>query len=216
MALKIIKQGSTGAATIQRLSYSGERDPLPGLEELPVSKKTGTPQPEQFTPDLAAIERAAFERGLLQGEKSGREKAEERMSAALARYEEAIAEMGAYKRLLYVQVEREVVKLALEIAKKIVHREVNADREIVQTLVRVALSRVADKSAVTVHVHPRDHDYLTERRGELTGEHSGIREIALVADKSIERGGCLIETDCGEIDGRIEQQFREVERAFFE
>jgi flagellar biosynthesis/type III secretory pathway protein FliH len=38
----------------------------------------------------------------------------------------------------------------------------------------------------------------------------------LLADKGIERGGCLVETECGEIDARIEQRFREVERGFFE
>jgi flagellar biosynthesis/type III secretory pathway protein FliH len=37
-----------------------------------------------------------------------------------------------------------------------------------------------------------------------------------VADKSVERGGCLVQTECGDVDARIEEQFREVERAFFE
>lgn len=106
------------------------------------------------------------------------------------------------------------MKLAIAVAKKVVHREISVDRDIVQTLVHVALSRVAEKSGVTLCLNPEDYSYLLERKAEL-GQSEG-RDIALLADKSIERGGCLIQTNCGDIDARIEEQFREVERAFFE
>ena len=95
------------------------------------------------------------------------------------------------------------------------HREIQADPEIIQTLIRVALSHVAEKSAVTVHLHPTDYNYVLERRAELSDGDTVAGEIVLLADKSIERGGCLIQTECGEIDARIEEEFREVERGFF-
>ena len=104
--------------------------------------------------------------------------------------------------------------MALEVAKKIIHREIRADEEIIQTLVKVALSHVAEKCPVTVRLCPSDYDFLLERRAALSQEEG--RDIVLVADKSIERGGCLIQTACGDIDARIEEEFEEVERAFFE
>lgn len=123
-------------------------------------------------------------------------------------------EISRVRSALYAQVEREVVKLAVEVAKKIVHREIQADHEIIETLVRVALSHVAEKSAVTVHLSPVDYNYLLEHRAELA--QSDGRDISLLADQSVERGGCLIQTECGDIDARIEEKFREVEHAFFE
>ena len=132
----------------------------------------------------------------------------------MRRYADAILEVGKLRSFLYAQVEREVVKLAVEVAKKIVHREVHADPDIIQTLVRVALGHVAEKSALTVHLNPVDYNYLLEQRAELS-QNEG-RDIALLADKSVERGGCLIQTECGDVDARIEEEFREVERGFFE
>jgi flagellar assembly protein FliH len=181
---------------------------------LPASPRLSS-EPAAPPVDLAQLEKQAFESGFRQGEKAGLEIAEKKMESVMRRYAETVLELGRLKPALYSQVEREVVRLALEVAKKVVHREIHADHEIIQTLVRVALGHVAEKSAVTIHLHPGDYSYLLEFRAELTNSNDG-REIVLVADKSIERGGCLIQTECGDIDARIEEEFREIERAFFD
>ncbi len=228
MAIKIIKQDSTEALKIQSYSFSEEPDldfMEPAIEDpaaFPVSappmqrmRKEQLP-PAPPTVDMAAIEKTAYESGFRQGEKTGMEMAEKKIESLMSRYADAVLEIGKVKAGLYSQVEREVVKLAVEIAKKIVCREIQADPDIIQALVRVALGHVAEKSAVTVHLHPTDYNFVLEHRSELSpGGESGC-EVVLLADKSIERGGCLVETECGEIDARIEERFREVERGFFE
>lgn len=106
-----------------------------------------------------------------------------------------------------------MIRLVLEIAKKIVHREVSVDREIVMTLVRIALKRIGSDTAATIHLHQDDFNTLDARKHEfLTGEN-GI--INLVVDRSISRGGCLIETKLGQVDARIGEQFKEIEHGFF-
>jgi flagellar assembly protein FliH len=165
--------------------------------------------------DPAQIEKTAYENGFRQGEKAGLEIAERKTEAMMRRYAETILEVGKLKPALYMRAERDVVKLALEVAKKVVHREVQVDREIIQTLVRVALSHVAVKSAVTIHLHPADYSFMLEQRAAAMRPGESEREMVLLADKSVERGGCLIEAECGDIDARIEEEFREVERAFF-
>jgi len=164
--------------------------------------------------DLGQAEKIAFENGFRQGEKEGLEVAEKKVELAMKRYAEAIKEVSKLRSFLYAQVERECVKLALEVAKKMIHREIHADPDIIQTLMRVALDHVAEKSAVTVHLNPVDYSYLMEQHADLSQAEG--RSLTLLADKSIERGGCFIKTDCGDIDARIEEKFREVERSFFE
>ncbi len=166
--------------------------------------------------DVAQVEKTAYESGFRQGEKAGLAIAEKKVEMSIRRYGEALLALGKVRAQLYKQVEREVVKLAVEVAKKIVHREVQADREVIQSLVKVALSHVAEKSAVTVHLHPIDYNFILEHRAELAQGPDEGRDIVLLADKAIDRGGCLIETECGDIDARIEEEFREVERSFFE
>jgi flagellar assembly protein FliH len=233
MAVKIIKEGTALAGQIQRFPYSNcpdDIEPAPAevpswmqgqnqtSGEFPEENPTIQPVPElpPSAPDLAQIEKTAYESGFRQGEKAGMAIAEKKIEASLRRYAEAVLEIGKLKKQLYHQVEREVVKLAVEVAKKIVHREIQVDPEIIQTLVKVALGHVAEKSAVTVHLHPVDYNYILEHRSELSSGPDEGREVVLLADKSIERGGCLIQTECGDIDARIEEEFREVERGFFE
>jgi flagellar assembly protein FliH len=223
MATRVIKQGTTRASSVQQILFTENSRDLPPLgnqllwPELPAaSMAQALPEPEAAKPalDLALVEKTAYENGFAQGEKSGLEIAGKSVEAIMKRYSEAILEIGKLRASLYAQVEREVVKLAVEVAKKIVHREISADPDVIQTLVRVALSHVAEKTAVTIHLNPADYNYLLEQRAELS--QSEAREIALLANKSVERGGCLIQTACGDIDARIEEKFREVEHAFFE
>lgn len=189
---------------------------LPGVP-IPVYAPPASAEPDEppeKTVDLARLEKEAYENGFAQGEKAGMEIGRQKAEAQMRRYAESIAELSTLRSSLYLQIEHEVVKLAVEVAKKIVHREIQVDRDIIQTLVRVALSHVAEKSAVTIHVSPADYNYLLEHRAELAQTEG--RDIALLADKSIERGGCLVQTECGDIDARIEEKFREVEQTFFE
>jgi len=233
MPIKIIKPNSAQAAHIRPFSVGlNSGDPPKSRVEIPEWLKVqeripraSTAPPQAAPPpselqqpaiDMAQVEKTAYENGFLQGEKAGMAIAEKKVEVSMRRYAEAIVAIGKLRSQLYAQVEREVVKLAIEVAKKIVHREVQVDRDIIQTLVKVALSHVADKSAVTVHLHPVDYNYLLEHRAELTRGADDGRDIVLLADKSIDRGGCLIETECGDIDARIEEEFRELERSFFE
>jgi flagellar biosynthesis/type III secretory pathway protein FliH len=224
MAHRIIKQGTARASNVRQFIFTENSADLPHPDdqslwpELPSAPLLKTTLPAADPPppaiDLAMLEKTAYENGFLQGEKAGLEIAEKKVEAVMRRYSDAILEVSKLRPFLYAQVEREVVKLAVEVSKKIIHREINADPDIIQTLVRVALGHVAEKSAVTIHLNPADYNYLLGQRTELSQAEG--RDIALLADKSIERGGCLIQTECGDIDARIEEKFREVEHAFFE
>ncbi len=232
MPIKIIKQNSSQAARIQRFAFGSDvrespkapvdipewlrvKERRPPTASIPLPPPQPPQDPALSAVDLAQIEMTAYQNGFAQGEKAGMAIAEKKIDASMRRYAEAILAIGQLRPQLYRQVEREVVKLAIEVAKKIVHREIQVDRDIIQTLVRVALSHVAEKSAVTVHLHPVDYSFLLEHRAELSQGDEG-RDVVLLSDKSIDRGGCLIETECGEIDARIEEEFRELERSFFE
>jgi flagellar assembly protein FliH len=224
MASKIIKQGTAQAMEVQQILFSenGHEPPDPQPVLWPELQDFPAPQQRSISPvelekselDVELIEKKAFEEGFRQGEQAGIEAVENKINALMKQHAESILEMGRVKSALYSEVEREVVRLAIEVARKIVHREIQVDRDIIQTLVHVALAHVAEKAPVTVHVNPVDYSYISERQTELS--HAEGRSLALMADKSIDRGGCLIETDCGDIDARLEEKFREVEQAFFE
>jgi flagellar biosynthesis/type III secretory pathway protein FliH len=225
MTSKIIKQGSSRASEIQQISFcdSGpETQTIPEQVHWPEVSVSPPPQKNksEFVDvskpeiDMALLERTAFENGLRQGEKAGAAMAEAKIEELMKRHAETILEIGRMKASLYAKVEREVAKLSIAVAQKIVHREIQIDKDIIHSLVHVALTHVMKKTPVVVHVNPADYEYLSTRQADLSQAES--RNVSLVSDKSIERGGCLIETDSGDIDARLEEKFREVERTFFE
>jgi flagellar assembly protein FliH len=220
MPLRVIKPGTARASNIQQFLFTDTPGGVPpaasAAKPAPVNAGVKAPAPAEQKPavDLASIEKTAYENGFKQGENAGKEIAEQKIVAVMKRYSESILEVGRLRSSLYPQIEHEVVRLALEVAKKIIHREIHIDKDVIRTLVHVALSHVAEKSSVTIHLNPVDYGFLLEERAELS-QNEG-RDVSLLADKSIERGGCLIQTECGDIDARIEEKFREVEQSFFE
>ena len=216
--MRLIKKHNQTNIPFQALTFSQNPESYAAAPAIPSWVEADARarwENQQASFDVARIEKSAYETGFHEGEKSGQEIAEKKVEAMMKRYADTVLEIGKLKPALYAQVEKEVVRLALEVAKKIVHREVHVDGEIVQTLIRVALSHVAIKSAVTVHLNPADYNYVHEQRAASARPGDVNPEIVWLADKSIGRGGCLIETECGDVDARIEEEFREVERAFF-
>src|SRR6185295_10977767 len=93
------------------------------------------------TPSFAELERDAFMKGYAQGERSGAEAAARRGEATLRRLAQTIEELAGLRTELVQKTERQVVELALAIARRIIHRDVSLDRELLVAMARVALER---------------------------------------------------------------------------
>lgn len=167
---------------------------------------------EEARAQRAAIESAAREAGYAAGRAEALAAGEEELVAIKAAFQDSILKLQRLREELVGQCEQEIIRLVLEVSKKIVQREVSADREIVLTLIRVALARISDNTPATIRVHHDDYQFLEARRHEFLSGENGI--VHVVEDRSISRGGCVIETEFGQIDARIEQQFKEIERGF--
>ena len=117
-----------------------------------------------------------------------------------------IEQISALHPEITTRAETDLVELALEIAKKIVGREITIDREVALTLAKIALSKLHNRTFARVHLNPDDFAYLQTQRDRFNFHGS----LELVEDRSISQGGCLIQTETGEIDARIESQLDEI------
>ena len=106
-----------------------------------------------------------------------------------------------------------VVKLALAIARRIVDREIDVDEGSVLIRSREAIRKIIGVEKVKIHVSSSDEEYIREHRNELMSYADSLKEIAIEGDNKVERGGCIIESDLGNIDARISTQFEIVEEA---
>lgn len=162
------------------------------------------------------IQRKAYEEGFAHGERQGVKMGEEKLKAMYGQFEDLFREISQCKEHLFREAERDVLHLSLEIARKLVRKEVRVDEEILQTLVQITLGKVARHSKVKIYLHPADHKALTRNGEALDRFRLEFDALDLVADDKIEVGGCLVESSSGLLDARISEQFREVEKELLE
>lgn len=155
-----------------------------------------------------AIEREAFGKGYGQGERAGEKAAAERTEAMLRRLAATIDEIASLRQGVMRRAERELVRLAVAIAERILRREIDADRELLLVMARVAVERLGENATATIHLNPYDFEAAIARREPDAG-----KAVDIVADANIPRGGCLVKSAYGSIDASIDAQIRELSRA---
>jgi flagellar assembly protein FliH len=188
----------------------GAAGATPAADRRPVSEGAADPAPEGRSAErLAALEREAFVKGYAQGERSGAEAAARQGDAMLRRLSDTIGEVAALRADLLHRSERDLVRVALLIAERVLHREVSLDRELILAMAHIAIDRLGNRASATIRLHPSDHAALmaVPRSQPFTGA------VEIVADPSVSRGGCLVQSDFGLIDLGVEAQLKEVSRA---
>lgn len=126
--------------------------------------------------------------------------------AAIAR------ELAAARQGIFESAAREVVELAVLIAERIVRREIELDPEVALRASRELLQRAAAGSQVVVRLAPADLALAQERLGGLA-EASGLDGVRLRVDPALSPGGCVVETDAGSLDARVETQLERIREA---
>jgi flagellar assembly protein FliH len=159
--------------------------------------------------DLAALEREVFTKGYAQGERAGAEAAAARGDAMVRRLAQTLEELGTLRAGLMHKSERELVRLAVAIATRVIHREISLDRELLLAMARVAVDRLGDVTSATIYLHPEDFAATASARGGAFS--TGM--VRVMADPAVHRGGCLVESNFGQIDLGIGAQVDEIANA---
>ena len=123
------------------------------------------------------------------------------------------AQIGAAREELWRRQESEMVGLSLDIARQVVKAEIAQNPEVVRQVLSNAIRRISDKDNVRVRVSVSDAPRVKEMRQDLMEIVDGLRHLEILDDRRVADGGCVIETNAGTIDAKIETQLAEVARA---
>jgi flagellar assembly protein FliH len=190
------------------------------------SEEHGAPATPE-TNQAAAIEahatelRHSFESGRERGIEEGRA-AEREVCAALMKAQDSrqIKDAGRLLESFSIQqaryfetVEREVVKLALAIAARILRREAEMDPLLLSGAVRVALGQLSASAPARLRVPAADLELWRETIAHLP--NLPVKPL-VVASEDMSPGQCILETELGSVDLGISSQLSEIERGFFD
>jgi flagellar assembly protein FliH len=79
-----------------------------------------------------------------------------------------------------------------------------------------ALKKVKGRGDVTIRVNLADAKLTTEHVQDFIDRVEAVKGITVLEDTTIEKGGCIVETDFGAIDARISSQLTELEQKIME
>jgi flagellar assembly protein FliH len=101
-------------------------------------------------------------------------------------------------------IARGVLEMACELARQVLRRELSVNPNSLQPVIREALGMlIADNKSAVVRLNPLDLEVLQD---VVRAEFSSMA-LTLVADASVTRGGCLVESAGTVIDGTLEKRW---------
>ena len=162
----------------------------------------GAPTPPMPTAGgLADLQAEAYKEAFEQGLAEGREAGRAEVRKQVERLEGMFYDLAKPFETLDEEVERELLTLAIALARQIVRRELKADPTQIIGIIRDAIAALPVAARdVRVHLHPEDAAVVRQHLSPTESE----RAWAIVEDPVMARGGCQVVTSTSRIDGRLE------------
>jgi flagellar assembly protein FliH len=220
-AARIVAEAEERAAETLR-QKTAESDALKAQSREDAEKTTAEAQ--LHIQELEAESRKAIEAARKEAEEQAREAglkagfAEGRAEVErLVQRTQTVLERAQDKRgEILAETEQEIIDLVLLISRKVIKVISENQRNVIVSNVVQALRKVRDRGNIVIRVNIADMKLATEHTKDFIQMLEGVKSIQVVEDSSVDSGGCIIETDFGEIDARIASQLAELETKILE
>lgn len=144
-----------------------------------------------------------------------REKAKkEGFEEGLSQFNEHLLSFEQNVRHLKIDLQKQILPLALKAAKKIVGKELESHPEAIVEIVIQALAPVTQNHRITIYVNKAEKDALEANKPKIKALLEHIQTFSIQERADVSAGGCIIETESGIINASIENQWRALEAAF--
>ncbi len=160
----------------------------------------------------AAVEHEAYREGREHGYQDGLVAARAEVVEALTLVQQVGRDAKAVRDRLLMNAEREAVALVIASVEAILGEQTRIDPALVLDTVERALKRAGSQNVLRIRVNPEDRELVDARLVERVGEAAASWEVT--ADGAVTVGGCIVDTECGEVDARLDVQLEEIARVF--
>ncbi len=123
-------------------------------------------------------------------------------------WDEAGRAWDAYHSQLDMDARDSVIELALRLAEKIIHRQLQVDPTVIVDQVTAALKNMTGATSLSIHVNPDDRAVMLEVMPQLIESFGQFKSMRVVDDPNIGRGGCILIHEHGRLNATLETQLR--------
>lgn len=167
----------------------------------------------RYSQKIKAAEQESYARGVSEGIQKGIEIQKNENLKPLESLRNLMVELVEAKRAIIDGAEEQILQLSLAVAEKVIHLEVTTNREVILGVLKEAIRNIVDRENMKIHIHPDDFRYIMEINPDFIKSFDGMKNVVFEEDRSVGQGGALIETQFGEVDARLDQQYHEVKTA---
>ena len=158
----------------------------------------------------------AEKNGYDKGHQEGYEKGVAEVERLIDRMHRITESVMQRREEILADTESQIVELVILMARKVIKILSENQKNVVMANTMAALKKVKTRGEVTLRVNLEDVKLTSEHAQEFIDHVENIKGITVLEDSSVERGGCIVETDFGAIDARISSQLQELENKILE
>ncbi len=196
-----------------------EKDTVDRSEKVPAPaplRSVGQDVGAKTTAATEAEVEAKIQEAYAKGRLAGREELEKDFGAAVDVFADAAEQLSRERARLMKNSASDMVKLVMAVAEQVVRAELMVQEDVVLKTVRHALQAAVSCDEYRVRVHPGDYSLLTENKPLFLARISGLKNLIFESDAAVTPGGCLVESELGEVDASIEGQLAEIRQHLVE
>lgn len=175
-----------------------------------ILQKKNEAEKKGFSEGNARGYKEGHEKGLKDGEKAGILDIEKKTAHLKTNLTNIINQLEAAKTEILQRAESDLIRLSIEISKKITKAKFENEPELVKQSVVSAIKFTALKSDIIITINPLDKSIIETFLPELKTKFDELEKISLIENIKLERGGCQISSKAGAVDQSLESQFQKI------
>jgi type III secretion protein L len=196
------------------LIYQGEVHPEKDDKIIPSEDFSVLVQAHELLEKAKEDADKLHQKALAEAKRLKKQAQEEGFQEGLNTFNDQLLAFERSLRTIRLELQKEIIPLALKAAKKIVAAQLDLKPETIVDIVLQALSPVMEKHRFTIYVNKVDKETLEAHKPEIKKILEQVQVLSILERPDISPGGCIIETEGGIINATIENQWRALESAF--
>lgn len=222
---KVIRAGDL--QDLKPLQFRELGNDMPADHFHPLDQQPAGPEPEQACAPQATQENPApthqapanidHQRELEAAFRQGREDAQQEAGAQFGHASDMLAqaleEVSRLRGSLLQNSSNDMLRLVMSIVRQVLHAETSVNPQVIIETIGRALNMAVRADYYHVRVNPADLETVTEHKPLFLASINGLKNLSFQPDPGISRGGCLLESEIGEVDATIDGQLDQIHRS---
>jgi flagellar assembly protein FliH len=153
-----------------------------------------------------AIRERSRSQGHSEGHSAGYAEGLNKAAPMIDSFTSLVRKLSVARDEFYSNSENEMVELVMNVAEMALGNQIEKNPGLIRHVIKSAVLRLQAREEMIIRVNPMDLAEAEKARPDITKEVEDIEKVSFKGDPLVSRGGCILDTNMGSIDARVETQ----------